>query len=52
MKTNKTVQKSHLDSIIRKIVLPKESTGKGNASIALYKMRYGSDWKKYYPVVK
>jgi len=51
MKTSKTSKKSKLESILSKIIIPKKSAGKGNASKALYKMRYGSDWKKYYPTV-
>lgn len=52
MKTKKSNIKTQLDSILSKIVIPKKSAGEGNASRALYKMRYGSDWRKYYPVVK
>ena len=52
MKAKKSNIKSQIDSILNKIVISKKSTGEGNASMALYKMRYGSDWRKYYPVVK
>ena len=51
MKTIISRKKSKLESILSKIIIPRKSAGKGNASKTLYKMRYGSDWKKYFPTV-
>jgi len=43
---------TRIQAILREIVIPKRSSGKGNASTALYKMRYGSSWKRYYPLAR
>lgn len=44
--------KKNIDSLLKRILISKSSTGQGNASKELYKMRYGSDWKKFYPATK
>lgn len=50
--TKKKNNKKAIDSILKRILIMKSSTGQGNASKELYKMRYGSEWKKFYPAAE
>ncbi len=43
---------ARIQAILKEIIIPKQSSGKGNASTTLYKMRYGSEWKRYYPLAR
>lgn len=52
MGTKKNKNLSFIDRILKNVVIPKKHSGKGNATKILFKMRYGSDWKKYYPLSK
>lgn len=52
MASKNTKTKETIDRILKKILITKNSSGQGNASKELYKMRYGGDWKKFYPAVK
>ena len=37
-----------VEKLVQSLVIPKEHI-KGDPTMELYKMRYGTEWKKYYP---
>ena len=40
---------NQIKKILESIILSKKEAGKGKSSKVLYKMRYGDQWKNFYP---
>jgi len=49
MKVKKSIIDKKIKDILASIVLTKKDGNMKDSTTELYKMRYGSEWKKYYP---